>query len=141
LDEAKQNLKGSPSRDTFKFMHKKLSRRLYGCDLDYICVDKYPYRIVCFYDYKSQYEAITFSEVIAFNVLKDLVPVFIVRSRNPETGPFVIFKYEGGDPSPEPPTYSLTLLRQCETWVDFQQWEEQIRLESKIISQALNGKT
>lgn len=133
LDKRKQYLKGSPSRDSFKYQHKKLSRKLYACDLDFILVAKFPYRIIAFIDYKQGTEPLTFSEVIAFNQLKTIALVFIIRGKEAESGPFQIFKFEGGNPTPNPPTYDLTAIRQCETWQDLEEWEKQLRSNRRVV--------
>jgi hypothetical protein len=127
INKRKQELKGSPSRNGFKYLHKKLSRRFYACDLDFILVGKSPYRIIAFLDYKRQTEPLTFSEIIAFNELKKLAPVFIVRSNNVEQGPFQILRFEGGDPTPDPPVYNLTAIHYCKTWQDLEDWEAGVR--------------
>ncbi len=127
-NKAKENLIGSPSRDIFKSKHKKLlSKKFYACDLDFILVAKCPFHIVAFLDYKKGREPITFSEVIAYNILKQIAPVFIIRGGKPETGPFKIFKYNNGNPSPEPPIVDLVLIRHCESWTDFGDWEQELR--------------
>lgn len=66
MDKDKQDLKGSPTRDTFKRCHKDLCKQFYACDLDFVLVAKFPYRIISFLDYKKLRENITFSEVITF---------------------------------------------------------------------------
>lgn len=130
-DTRKQELKGSESRDQFKYLHKKLDKKFYACDIDFVLVDKYPFRIVAFLDYKGRFEKVTFSEVIAYNYLLTIAPLYIIRSRDVETGPFDIWSYLGGDPQPEPPVIKDELVRQCESWNDLGEWEHELRLNSR----------
>lgn len=130
MDEAKQNLTGSPSRDTFKRRHKDLCKQFYACDLDFVLIAKEPYRIISFLDYKKLRENITFSEVIAYNILKQIAPVYIVRGKDPEKGPFVVWEFKNGDPKPDPPTVELELIKQCETWAVLEIWEMELRNSS-----------
>jgi hypothetical protein len=94
-----------------------------------VLVAKSPFRIVAFLDYKRLYDRVTYSEVIAYNILNDseIAPIYIVRSRQPVDGPFLISRYEWGDPVPNPPTWEETPLRQCGTWADLADWECEIR--------------
>jgi hypothetical protein len=130
INKQKEALRGSPSRDAFKHAHKvRLASSFYACDLDFIFVAKFPYRIVAFLDYKRMSDGATFSEVIAWNDLMALRPVFIIRSDNPELGPFSIYRFMGGDPAPEPPICDFQSIRQCETWEDLGEWEQELRNE------------
>ena len=74
MDDKTKILKGSPSRDSFKQLHKShCPQSYYACDLDFILVAKYPFRIIAFIDYKKHSDKITFSEVIAYNELKNYI--------------------------------------------------------------------
>ena len=129
MDDLKKKLKGSPSRDIFKHLHKQyMPKQCYGTDLDFVLIAKYPNRIVAFVDYKGLYDTITFSETIAYNILKDIAPVYIIQSNNPEEGPFTIYQYLNGDPAPEPPKVKLELINTFLRWADLKDWESRIRI-------------
>lgn len=129
MDEAKKELKGSPSRDTFKQAHKlKAPATFYACDLDLVLVTKYGASIVAFLDYKKFVDKVQFSEVLAYNTLLQTAPVYIVKSKNPEDGPFYIFAYKSGDWHPEPPSVELELVKVCQDWTELWQWEGIIRI-------------
>ncbi len=141
-DKEKERLKGSPSRDTFKQKHKVvLNNKFYACDLDFVLVAKYPFRIVAFLDYKRGREGITFSEVVAYNVLLQIAPIYIIRGNDPETGPFQIYKYNWSDPVPEPPNVELIPIRQCEGWPELGNWERELRKQGgKLNDERTNSK-
>ena len=103
------------------------NKSFYACDIDFVLVAKFPFRIVAFLDYKGKSERITFSEVIAYNNLITIAPLYVIRSNNAKKGPFDIWNYLHGDPKPEPPVIKDELVRQCETWQDFEEWECSLR--------------
>ena len=130
MDKDKENLKGSPSRDLFKQLHKKMMpRSFYACDLDFVLVSKYPNRIVAFIDYKTKNDPVRFSEVVAYNELIKQAPLFIIISKKDEieSGPFHIFQYFGGNPKPEPPEVEMNLVLNCLSWKELSIWESEIR--------------
>jgi hypothetical protein len=126
MDEGKKALKGSPSRDTFKRLHKDLDRSLWACDLDFVLVEKEPYPdIVAVLDYKQKNDAITFTEVIAYNALSQRgIPVYVVQG-DAETGVFEISKYQGGHH--RVPRYELKEVYATKSWEDFGEWERLLR--------------
>lgn len=130
MDKDKENLKGSPSRDLFKQLHKRMMpRSFYACDLDFVLISKYPNRIVAFIDYKTTKDYPRFSEVVAYNELIKQAPLFIIQSKKDdiETGPFHVFQYLGGDPAPEPPEVDINLVLSCLSWKELAIWEKEIR--------------
>ena len=132
----KLHLRGSKTRDNFKFWHKELrhrfaiASRFYASDIDFVLVEKLPYpRIVAVLDYKAERENIhpSFSEVITYNDFLDLaIPVFIVQSDDRFTW-FNIWRYAGGDSKPSPPVCTLTPVLMRGTVNDFVDWEEMLR--------------
>jgi len=123
-----RNFKGSASRDIFKWAHKQfLPSNQYACDLDFVLVSKYPPGIAAFLDFKKPNDYITFSEVLAYNALIKIAPLYIVKAVNPEIGPFEIFQYQGGDWRPEPPVVELVNEFYCKDWAEFAQWEARLR--------------
>lgn len=132
VDEEKRQLKGSPSRDAFKRRHKDCAKWFYACDLDLVLVGKSPYRIIAFFDYKTPKDKITFSEAIAFNILKAIAPIFIIRSENPDSGPFTILQFHDADPKPEPPVCTITPILMCRTYEDLEQWEQKLRVQNRL---------
>jgi hypothetical protein len=126
----KHHLKGSPSRDLFKFNHKKLNRRFWGCDIDFVLLDKYPFPdIVAALDYKKYGDEITFSEVIVYNALIIRgIKVYIVEG-DADAGAFRISEYVGGHHAK--PSYELVLVCNTENWDEFGEWEKSLRLASQ----------
>ncbi len=123
-----KELKGSESRDTYKQMHKiKTSKYFYACDVDFVLVAKNPEGIIAFQDFKKPNDRITFAEVLAYNDLLKLAPVYIVVSDDPENGPFVVKEYIEGDWSPEPPKVELKEIYRCDDWDGLNEWEEKLR--------------
>lgn len=131
MNDNKRNLKGSPSRDAFKLAHKSLCRHFYATDIDFCLVEKSPPGIAAYFDYKRPSDSVTFSEVLAYNKLSLIAPVFIISSANPETGPFDVHIYFGGDPKPEPPNVWMPYVCTCDDWAAFQQFEQIIRDQYK----------
>lgn len=130
MDKDKENLKGSPSRDLFKQLHKRMMpRSFYACDLDFVLIAKYPNRIVAFLDYKNKSDSVSFSEVVAYNELIKQAPLFIIicKKDDIEKGPFHVFQYLGGDPKPEPPEVNMNLILNCFSWTELAIWEKEIR--------------
>lgn len=127
MNDDKRNLQGSDRRDIFKRVHKTLSRRFYACDLDFVWAEKSPPGIVAFVDYKHPSDGVTFSEVLVYNTLLKIAPVYIIESPNPELGPFKVLSYLGGDWRPEPPMVHTELARTCPTWAALEQFEQEIR--------------
>lgn len=131
MDKDKQDLIGSPSRDMFKHLHKKLSKGFYGCDLDFRLIAKYPREgIVAHLDVKLPNDIITYAEVIGYNEdLKQGIPIYIVRMEDPINGPFKIYQYLNGNPRPDPPDVELRFICQCEDWEAYAIWEQKVRRE------------
>lgn len=130
MDAAKQMLKGSPSRDLFKQMHKQTHPQHYSSDLDLVAVEKYPYPHIPFLtDHKCGNEKLTFSEVILYNdnVMKG-VSVFIVRG-DALSGCFDIYEFTGGHHAK--PTWSEVFVCHVDNWADFHEWEASARKKSR----------
>jgi hypothetical protein len=127
MDTTLKNLKGSPSRDLFKQLHKKGDKVFYACDIDFCLVGKYPPRIVAYLDVKTMGDTVTFSEVIAYNELIKLAPLYLVYSENIECGVFGIWKYTGGDWHPDPPIINSKKILDCNNWNEFYAWERELR--------------
>jgi len=126
LNDQTKNQKGSPSRDTFKRMHKELGKDNWGCDIDFVFVEKAPFPdIVAVIDYKQSCDEITFSEVIAYNALMNRgLPVFVV-SGCADSGRFTISRYMGGNHFK--PNYTLDEVLKTENWSEFERWEKSLR--------------
>lgn len=127
MDEQLKSLQGSESRDIFKRCHKQLSRTLYATDADLCLVSKSPPGTVAYLDYKKRNDSVTFTEVIQYNEWMRLAPVYIVSGDDPESGPFTIYRYLGGDWKPHPPTVHLEQERHCLSWQEFEDWEIDVR--------------
>jgi len=129
MDNNKKSLKGSPSRDMFKQMHKTLPGRFYACDIDFVLVENRPPYIIAFLDFKLPYDSVTFAEVLAYNTLSTIAPVYIVESPNPERGPFSIRRYLNGviKAYPTKPVITLGEAETYHDWEAFGKWERSVR--------------
>lgn len=100
-DARMQGLKGSPLRDQFKALHKsELPSHMTGCDLDFMIVEKNPDGIVAFMDVKRPGENVTFAEVIGYNALRKVAPLYLLYVNGPEAleaGRFEVQRYLGGN--------------------------------------------
>lgn len=137
----KRDLIGSPARDAFKHWHKTYGpKNAYGCDVDFLFVEKFPPGIAAGIDYKQPGDTIGFSEIIAYNAFLDAgIPMFIVESHWVKDGDrnfeqFSIFQYVGGDFRPNPPIpYFKTIKTKCSA-TDYWDWEMGVRRQYRITS-------
>lgn len=131
MDGDKSKLKGSPSRDEFKYWHKNaLPQSYYGCDLDYLCVTKSPLPgIIAAFDYKESNDSISFTEVIAYNDLNAKgIAVYIVQSTaRSDFASFNVSLFIKGNHLPNPPTYETQVLLKDATQEQFIEWEGKLR--------------
>lgn len=129
MREATREKKGSHSRDAFKFKHKppRLPGWCYACDVDFALVSKAPPGVVAFVDYKVRGEKVLFSEVLAYNELLSIAPVFIIEGDYEADGPFDVLEYEGGDWRPEPPRVNTRSVLRMADWAMLSQWEQTLR--------------
>ena len=128
MDVEKQMLKGSPSRDLFKLQHKQTHTRHFGCDIDFDYIQTYPFPdIVCWIDFKTGTDDVTFAEAVAYNalVLQGLRG-FIVCG-NPQTGSFDIYEYLGGHHYK--PTWTQRFVCSVTDWNAYHDWEASVREE------------
>lgn len=135
MDESTIKLKGSPLRDLFKQLHKKeLKRHMFGCDLDFVIVEKNPDVIVAFFDVKVLGEEVTFTEVIAYNKLLKIAPLYLLYTSGEYglmVGEFEVFKYLGGDRWPNPPIVQTEHMGTITSWRQFESWEQRMRDAAK----------
>lgn len=126
VTDGKYGLKGSPTRDVFKFMHKQMCKDHWGCDLDFIWVMKSPQPdIVAGLDYKSAGDDVTFTEVIAYNaLLLRGISIYIVKG-DADSGCFDVYQYMGGHHSK--PCYTLDFICKTSCWEEFHSWQAEIR--------------
>lgn len=133
--EATAALKGSPLRDLYKQLHKsRLPGHMTGCDLDFVIVEKNPDCIVAFKDVKRVGEPVTYAEVIAYNRLKDVAPLYLLYTAGEEAlaaGRFDIYRYLGGNRGPNPPTIRTELYGRIDSWGEYRRWEQALRDASK----------
>lgn len=136
MGESGRALQGSSLNDVFKNLHKRyLAPHMVGCDLDFVIVEKNPDCIVAFKDIKRLGEPVTFTEVITYNVLMKVAPVYLLYADGEEgvnAGQFTIHRYFGGDRRPNPPTIRTRLWRQTANWEEFARWEQDMRDNSKL---------
>ena len=137
MDDRKRNLKGSSTRDAFKHWHKQapLPHGFYACDIDFALITKKPQAgIVAVLDYKSLYDRITFTEVIAYNdLIKRGIDVYIVSAEwhgDDAPEPFTCFtvqKYISGDWNPDPPKTELEMIIEDVSVKEYILWEAKLR--------------
>ncbi len=104
---------------------------MYATDADFCLVSKEPPGTVAYLDYKRPRDKIQFAEVIQYNEWMKSAPVYIVEGEDPNSGPFVIKRYLGGDWKPEPPKVTLEDEATCQDWDAFWNWERKLREEYK----------
>jgi len=129
MDDRTRNLKGSPSRDNFKWKHKFGPSKLYACDADFILVSKTPPGIVAVLDHKLNLNsgAVTFSEVLAYNEFLRLgIDVYLVVT-NDEITTYDIHQYLGGNFKPNPPTFDSAVIESNLDDSAFWAWEKELR--------------
>lgn len=143
MDNGKRELRGSRSRDLFKYLHKQMmSRNCYALNSDLELVEKYPTPFtVARLDFKTLGDRITFTEAIAYNEYSTkLAPVYIVEVQarpvafetiEPEDHRFNVYRFISADPRPEPPTVERDPIASNLTWQELAQWEERMRAERK----------
>jgi hypothetical protein len=144
MDEAKRNLIGSDKRDIFRRCHKDYGGDLWSLDGDMIWVEKNPPGIVAYIDYKALNDTITFSEVLAYNQWSKTAPVYIIQADDPETGPFTVLRYEGGNWKPDPPIVETRTIQEFPVWESLTTWERKLRERwrdngGKLINTNSNG--
>lgn len=147
MNEAVKQLKGSPARDYFKYMHKqKMSKQNYALDVDLELVEKYPIPfIVARLDYKQSGEGlgITFTEALSYQYIAGVptplrIPVFIVEgsSFSPEIDEkehrFNVYELISADYKPNPPTWNKQCVLRDATWTGLADWENKLRAKRKL---------
>jgi hypothetical protein len=121
-------LRGSPRRDAFTLAHKReLGPGFYASDVDLVLVDKAEPGIVAFFDCKAPGEPISFAEVIAYEELVPIAPLYVVEVDDPRTGPFTVARYVRGDWGPSPPVVELEPVARLADWRAFLGWELELR--------------
>lgn len=129
MDENKRELIGSEKHDIFKRKHKDLPGGFYATDCDFALVNKHPPGTVAYLDYKDPNDSVTFAEAIQYNEWMKTAPVYIVEGASPETGPFVIRRYLGGNWRPDPPDVNWGDEVIVDNWEIFGLWEWALREE------------
>lgn len=124
-----RRLVGAPRRDAFKAAHKVMlgGGGYYASDVDLALVAKAPEGIVAFLDCKQPGELLSMAEVLAYNALLVLAPIYVVEVRDAWKGPFRIHRYRGGDHRPRPPEVQLEAVTTCVDWPAFKRWEAHLR--------------
>ena len=131
MESWKINAKGSELHDTFMQKHKELPGEYYLSDIDMVWIEKSPAGIVAFVDYKPKGGHITFAEALLYNTIMTEAPVYIVKSDYPESGPFDVGRYLGGNWKPDPPDVDVEHVTTVTDWPEFGKWEASVRSEYK----------
>lgn len=134
MDERTTALRGSPLRDLYKQLHKqRLPASMFGCDLDFVITEKNPDCIVAFVDMKRPGELVTFAEVIVYNQLLRLAPLYLLYANEDALGEgrFEIRRYLGGNRGPNPPTIRSELYGRVDNWLEYRRWEQALRDATK----------
>ena len=127
MNDATRMLKGSKSRDEFKRKQKDLDKSFYCCDMDLLFINKNPPAILAVIDYKQVSDLITFSEVIAYNHLRDMDLTVLIVQGDFETGEFVISEYIAGDWRPRPPVTQINCIAETFNWDEYEGWQRAFR--------------
>ena len=132
MSDTRRAVKGSPTRDTFKQLHKScLPRHLFAVDADLALVEKAPFGTVALLDVKCGRDSVSFTEVIFYNdLLRYGIPVFIVQANNEDdlsNYRVTVSRYAGGDPRPNPPTYKLIEPVALSGFEQYAAWENALR--------------
>ncbi|MBE3576897.1 MAG: hypothetical protein IMX00_04325 [Limnochordales bacterium] len=123
-----RRLKGSTSRDEFKFWHKQLATDLYAMDVDLALVSKVVPGIVAILDYKQPYDRVTFAEVLGYNHFLNVgIPVYLLRGHAPEFSELTVEEYMGGDWKPDPPRCETRVVLEKASPEEFLEWERKLR--------------
>lgn len=121
-------LRGSPWRDAFKHAHKaRLGPGFWASDLDLVLVRKEPPGIAAILDVKRPDEPLSFAEVLAYNDLLAIAPIYIIVATDAEHGPFTIRRYRDGNWQPSPPVVVSDFVTVCTGWDAFRAWEQSVR--------------
>lgn len=132
MDDAKRELEGSPLRDKFKRMHKELHPSFFASDADLALIQKAPCaEVVAYLDYKAIGEHITWAEAVLYaEWLRNGKAVYIVRSNDPEIGPFTIERLiRIIDLKPEPPEIEIEHIAELPDWDAFEEWQARLRAD------------
>jgi len=132
MDEERRSMSGSAARDLFRLLHKnKLAPHMFGADLDFVWVEKNPYKVIAGLDLKLTGDGATFVEVIMYNEwIKHVAPLFLVFAESKEAitqGAFIVYRYDGGDPGPAPPTVNMAEVCRTANWEEFGEWQQRVR--------------
>lgn len=136
MDDRRRGLKGSAALDLFKRLHKtELARWHFATDSDLWLIEKNPHGVVALLDIKCGNDGVTFAEVILYNeISRHTCPVYIVTAHDESAihaGIFLIERYLGGDPGPQPPRLKLGQGELIIGWPQLEEWETARRAEFK----------
>lgn len=140
--EKKKQLRGSPSRDRFKYLHKQmLPRAAYALDVDLELIEKWPVPfIVARLDFKLENDSVSFTEALTYQWCIDLpkphsIPVYLVvadanfkeEDSDPDTHRFAIHQILEADYRPDPPAIRQNLVAKFLNWELLSEWEMKLR--------------
>ena len=124
MDDNIKSLEGSKKKDRFKRLHKDLHKSLYACDVDLCLVNFSPPGIVAFLDYKTKIDGITKTEILVYNILMKIAPIYIVQG-DADIADFVITKYKGGNSKER--TCKRDWVVRTYGWEEYEVWEKELR--------------
>jgi len=145
VDRDKQQLKGSESRDAWKWWHKQppFPKWYYGSDIDFIIVNKgghtkRPTGIVAILDYKRPTDSVSYTECLAYDdFLRHGYLILIVQGephKNIDGKPFFnkdslfsIYRYCGAVYRSDNTEAKLTLVESDLTGLEYITWEGKLR--------------
>jgi hypothetical protein len=143
MNQTMRDLKGSPSRDKFKQLHKKmLAQSFWALDCDLELVEKYPEPcVMARLDFKMPNDDVGFTEGIAYNWYVNLpppfrVPVFIIEAHHfdeEDTNKhrFTVKRYIQADWRPKDVLAELETVAENLTWHGLGEWEGNLRQAAK----------
>lgn len=151
--QEKQQKRGSPINDWFRWWHKKLGRGWYGADLDLVIHGRTPPGIAAVLDFKGPDEqGLGFSHAQVYNSLAKRWRIYIVELQNPvvwrdvlvghngeawrqriaaisdeEHPQFLVSRFVGGDWRPDPPLVGHAGTIKLAGIEDWRRWERGVR--------------
>lgn len=136
----------SDSHRVFKNMHmNEFPSDFYALDIDLAFVEKNHHNggrdphITAVADFKRPSDTIKFTQALAYpRFLAHGIPVFIIKSQTDDFARkirsqqrFDIYRFNGGDYNPHPPTTDTTLVAESLTWDGLEKWEGQLRISRR----------
>jgi len=132
MDDGLRGQMGSAARDLFRALHKtELSAHMFGCDLDFVWIEKNPWMVTAGVDIKLIGDTVTVIEVAFYNEwTQRIAPLYLLYAESSDAireGRFKICRYLTGDPGPNPPTFAEKYICDTGNWAELGEWQSKLR--------------